>query len=480
MPEFNLAEHIGGFYGDPLGFVCGVFPWGKKGTVLEDEDGPDKWQVEILTLISEGCSLKKAIQIATASGHGVGKTALVAWIVLWFMSTRPHCQGVITANTENQLTTKTWRELAKWHKISIVKEWFTWTATKFYYTAHPETWFTAAIPWSEDKAESFAGTHEKDVLIIFDEASAIPDIIWETAEGAMTTKGAMWFCFGNPTKNSGRFRECWGKFKHRWKTLQIDSRTAKKTDKEKLKEWVDDWGEDSDFVRVRIRGVFPRAGSAQFIGQDLIDNCRKYKAEGYETQPRVMGIDVARFGDDQTVFADRQGRKVYPLKKFRGLDTMEVANMALDTDKENNYDLILIDGNGVGGGVIDRLRQIGLGYKIIDVNGGSKAYEPEKYSDHRTEMWDRIKVWMKAGAELPDDNELFDDLTGPEFFYTNSLQIKLEAKRDMKKRGLSSPDVADALALTFSIGTVLPESIRRKEERYTKKSKYHETTWMAR
>ncbi len=477
----DLIEAIGGYHKDPLGFVCFAYPWGQKGTPLEDELGPDAWQVDILTEIRSklDINLAGAIQIAVASGHGIGKTALVSWIVHWFISTRPNCQVVVTANTENQLNTKTWRELAKWHKLSIHRDWFNWTATKFYQVGNPETWFAAAIPWSEEKPESFAGTHEKDVLVIFDEASTIADIIWETTEGAMTTPGAMWFAFGNPTKNTGRFRECWGKFKHRWKTLQIDSRKAKKTDKGQIQQWVDDYGEDSDFVRVRVRGVFPRAGSQQFIGQDIIDCCRNYKAVGYESQPKTLGVDIARFGDDQTVLMCRQGRKADPAKKFRGLDTMEVANLVIDQDREFDYDLIFLDGNGVGGGVIDRLRQLGLGHKIIDVNGGGKPTESDKYNRQRDEMWGRMKEWLKAGAEIPDDNELVDDLTGPEYGYTPKLQIQLESKRDMKKRGLASPDIADALALTFSQGIVLPD--RRPRDRYKKyQKKYQETSWMAR
>lgn len=478
----DLVDAIGSFYGDPLGFVCFAYPWGQKGSILENEFGPDVWQAEVLNKIkkglSGGLSLQKAIQIAVASGHGVGKTALVSWVIQWFVSTRPHSIVKATANTETQLNTTTWRELAKWHKLLINKEWFQWTATKFYQKEHPETWYAAAIAWSEDNAEAFAGTHDKDVALIFDEASAIADRIWETGEGAMTTPGAMWFCFGNPTKNTGRFRECWGKFKHRWNTYQVDSRTAKKTDKEQIRQWVDDYGEDSDFVRVRVRGVFPRSGSQQFIGQDILDACRKYKAVGYENFQKVLGVDIARFGEDQTVFMARQGRKAFPAKKFRGLDTMEVADLVLQEDKENNYDLLCVDEGGVGGGVIDRLRQLGLGFKLYNVNCGLKAYETEKYSYHRDEIWGRMKDWLKEGAEIPEDNELYDELTSPEYGLSKYQQIQLESVRDMKKRGCGSPDVATALAMTFSPGTILPE--KRQPDKYRKKYKYADTTWMAR
>ena len=326
-----VADAVTSCYDDPLQFVMLVYPWGVPGTILANESGPDDWQVWCLNEIRKGTlNPGQAIQLAVASGHGIGKTALVSWIIHWFISTRQNPQIVVTANTQNQLDNKTWRELARWWKISIHKSWFEWTATKFYLRSSPETWFAAAIAWSDKNSEAFAGTHEEHVLILFDEASGIADVIWEVAEGAMTTPGAMWIAFGNPTKNTGRFRQCFGKFKHRWVTRQVDSRTAKMADRTKLDEWVADYGEDSDFVRVRVRGVFPRAGSNQFISSEDVEICRHYVAEGYESQPMLLGVDVARFGDDRTIIRPRQGRKVFEAMKYRGLDTMEVADRVIE------------------------------------------------------------------------------------------------------------------------------------------------------
>lgn len=395
--------------------------------------------------------MAEAVQVAVASGHGIGKTALVAWIIHWFISTRQNPQIVVTANTQNQLDNKTWRELARWWKISMHKEWFEWTATKFYLKASPETWFAAAIPWSEKNSEAFAGTHEEHVLLVFDEASGIADVIWEVAEGAMTTPGAMWIAFGNPTKNTGRFRECFGKFKHRWSTKQIDSRTAKMADKTKLEEWVQDYGEDSDFVRVRVRGVFPRAGDNQFISSEDVEVCRHYVAEGYESQPMLLGVDVARFGDDRTIIRPRQGRKVFQAKKYRGLDTMEVADRVIEAIEEYDPRVAFVDGGGLGAGVIDRLKQLGYGSKVVDVNAGAKPLDDVKYFNLRAEMWGRMRDAVKGGMDLPaDDIELVDDLIGPEYGYTAKQQVQLEKKADMKRRGLASPDDGDALALTFA------------------------------
>lgn len=453
----SLVDKVAEFYADPLGFVLFAFPWGTG--ELAGETGPDPWQEEILLAISENIiTVEEALQIAVRSGHTIGKTTLIAWIILWFISTRYCPQIVVTANTETQLNTKTWRELAKWHRRSINKDWFEWTATRFYHKASPDTWFASAIPWSVNRPEAFAGTHERHVLIIFDEASAIPDVIWETSEGSMNTPGAMWIAFGNATKNSGRFFECFGKFKHRWITREIDSRESRRADQKKIAEWIADYGEDSDFVRVRVRGLPPRAGTSNLIGSDVVEVCRKYKAMGFESQAKMLGVDVARFGDDQNVIIRRQGRKVWMPKKHRGLDTMQTAARVIQEIEAYRPDYVFVDGVGVGAGVVDRLRQLGQ-RNIIEVNAGGKARDDARYANVRAEMWSTMRDALKAGMELPDDRELTEELTGPEYYFTNKQQLILEKKDDMKSRGLASPDNAEALALTFAHGITLPANM---------------------
>jgi hypothetical protein len=457
--EVELIEDVAGFYANPLAFVKYIFPWGEG--ALKDESGPDQWQTEILEEIGKaikaGSTLTEAIRIAVSSGHGIGKTALVAWVILWFISTRDFPQIVVTSNTANQLSAKTWRELAKWHRLAINKHWFEWTATKFYHKHYADTWFASAIPWSINNSEAFAGTHEKHVLVIYDEASGIHDQIWEVTEGAMTTAGAMWIAFGNPTKNTGRFRECFGKFKHRWLTRQIDSRTAKQANNAQIQQWVDDYGEDSDFVRVRVKGEFPRAGSNQFIGSDIVEACKYYKAEGYEGLAKIIAVDVARFGDDQSVILKRQGRKVHEPKKYRGLDTMALASRVVEEIDEYQPDAVFIDGVGVGAGVVDRVRQLRPSTNVIEVNAGSMPHDTAKYFNKRAEMWGLARDFLKAGAELPHDLELFDELQAPEYGFSPKQQIQIEKKDDMKARGLSSPDIADALCLTFAENIIKDE-----------------------
>lgn len=457
--ENQLARNVARFRYNPLGFVLFAFNWGEG--ALKGHKGPDTWQADILRTFGE--ELKRteikdggSVRIAVTSGHGVGKSALVAWLVLFFITTRPDCQIVVTANTQTQLTSKTWRELAVWWKRSIVKHWFNWTATKFYRRgdADANTWFAAAIPWSEQNSEAFAGTHAKHVLYLFDEASAISDIIWEVSEGAMTTAGAAWICFGNPTRNTGRFRECWRKFRHRWITRQVDSRTAKMADQKQLAQWIEDYGEDSDFARVRIKGMFPRASSQQFIPEDLVLEAMERRAEAYDYAPKVLSVDVARYGDDRTVFLRRQGTKVWPLEKQIGWSVTQVATRTAQIHKEWSSDFIAVDGVGIGAGVVDLLAL--WGYPVVDVVGARSPVDVKTYLNLRAETWGSMKKWLETG-DLPDDEELHRDLISPEYAFNQKMQIVLERKEDLKKRAGESPDCADALALSFASPDVVHE-----------------------
>jgi hypothetical protein len=372
--EAELVEEVAGFTKDPLGFVMYAFPWGEPGE-LRDKDGPDAWQRELLEDVGEGLlSIEQAIQQATASGHGVGKSALVAWLLLWAISTFEDTRGVVTANTESQLRTKTWAELSKWYRLCICRHWFRLTATALFALApgHEKTWRIDAVPWSENNTEAFAGLHNEGrrIIVVFDEASAIPDVIWETTEGALTDANTeiLWLAFGNPTRNTGRFRECFGRFRHRWGNRQVDSRTVAITNKEQIAQWVADYGEDSDFVRVRVRGVFPRAGSTQFISGDVVDEARARKPDEIQGAPLVLGVDVARFGDDQTVLCPRRGRdaKSMPWETLRGADTMQVAARVAEWVRLNRPVAVFVDGGGLGAGVVDRLRQLNV--RVVDVN----------------------------------------------------------------------------------------------------------------
>ena len=451
--ETQLADQIGACYDDMERYVRLAFPWGEAGGPLEEHEGPDKWQLAQMRSVYDHMQTNPMgiYRDATASGHGIGKTTQVAWILLWLMSTRPHLNGIVTANTWTQLKTKTWRELAVWHKRAINRHWFKWTETRFFHIDHMETWYCSPIPNSEHNSEAFAGQHGRNTVIIYDEASNIPDQIWEVS-GGVNDPRVFWFVFGNPTRNTGRFRQCFGRFRGRWVTRQVDSRECKMPNQDELKADVEEWGEDSDYVRVRIRGVFPRVGEEQFISSEVVEQAQNRDCEVPWGTPKLLGIDVARFGGDMTVFAFRHGRKLLPLKKFRGLNTMEVAARAIDEKKRNGIDVIMVDGVGIGAGVVDRIRQ--LGHDCIEVISGSKpdAENQDVCYNKRAEMWYRGREWLDT-ADIPMDADLEDDLTGIKAFFDMKHRIQMEKKADMKKRGLASPDCGDAVMLTFAYAT---------------------------
>ncbi|KCZ47563.1 hypothetical protein [Hyphomonas sp. CY54-11-8] len=477
--EFDaaLVEDIGGFAGDPHRFCMYAFPWGEEGTPLANVDAPYEWQRDLMNDIRDGLvTVEQAIQIATASGHGIGKSACVAMIVCWAMATMPHTRGVITAGTENQLRTKTQPEIAKWFRMMICAHWFECTATKIFARQHPTSWRIDFIPWSENNPEAFAGLHNKGrrILVIIDEASQVADIIWETIRGALTDEDTeiIFLTFGNPTRNSGEFRMCFGRNRHRWVTRQIDSRSVPGTNKDLFEGWVEDYGEDSDFVRVRVRGVFPRAGSMQLIPSDVVAEARQRDAEALVTDPVVIGVDVARFGDDQSVIALRQGRdgKSRPWKRFRGIDTMTLASEVHAQAWQYRADAIFVDGGGMGAGVVDRLEQLNLppGCQLFEVNFGGSAMTSGRIQDagakcanKSTQMWWDMGQWCQRGA-LPDEQEIEDDLCGREYGYNAANEIQVEKKSDMKKRGLASPDNGDALALTFAL-PVAPKAMQAQQ-----------------
>ncbi len=466
-PEDKLTDFISNLHDDPLNYVNDIYAWGEGD--LKDSTGPRQWQKEILAEI--GGHLKNPetrftpLLIAIASGHGVGKSAAISMVCNWALSTNVDTKIVITANTESQLRTKTWPEITKWFRMAINSHWFKPTATSIYAISegHERTWRADAITWSENNTEAFAGLHNKGrrIVLVFDEGSSISDKVWEVAEGAMTDENTeiIWLVFGNPTRNTGRFRECFGRYKHRWNHKQIDSRTVEGTNKAQIQKWVDDYGEDSDFVRVRVKGEFPRAGTMQFIASDIVGEARKRIPHTDLMDAFVMGVDVARFGDDQTVIAFRRGRDAVtvPWVKMRGADTMTVAAKISSLYNEHKPDAIFVDGGGVGGGVIDRLRMLHL--PVIEVQFGGapdratmKSEGDVVYANKRAEMWGTMKDWLKGGS-IPDSPDLEADLCGVEYGYTMKEgrdAIILEKKSDMKKRGLDSPDEGDALALTFS------------------------------
>lgn len=467
--EFDkqLAEQFGRCFNDPLAFVMFAFPWGVKGTPLEHHQGPDLWHLEMFKQLAEHVTanmLRKDHGLdmepwasAVASGHGVGKSCLVAWLILWLMATRVDCRGVVTANTESQLEKKTWPELAKWHSLFIARHWFKWTSTQYYYALYPEdqrkNWCMDAIPWSEERTEGFAGLHNEAsaVVVIFDEASAIAGKLWEVAEGAMTDGEPFWFCFGNPTRPDGRFFDCFNRFRQFWKRFHVDSRSVRITNKLVLQRIIDKYGEDSDEARVRVKGEFPKGSSNGYITYEEVDLAVHRELVVDFQAPLIMAVDVARFGADNSVIRWRQGPDARTRKprRYQGLDTQQLAAKVAEAIDETDPDGVIVEGSGVGGGVVDALRA--MRYKIIEVNPGRTANNKKDYFNILAEMHGSCKEWLRTRGCIDDEPDLISDLTKVEYRYNDKNQLILESKKDMKDRGLPSPDDGDSLALTFAV-----------------------------
>jgi hypothetical protein len=442
--EVQLAAQL---YHDPLDFVRIFFPWGKPGP-LETEE-LETWQRDFL--IDLGRRLRDnegernyVIRECVLAGHGVGKSTLFAWLVLWFMTTRPLCRGTVTANTESQLRTKTWAELAKWLGIFALKHWFGFEATRLYCPVSPLNWTMNALPWSESRPESFAGLHADEILLLMDEASAIPDVIFETTEGALSSGRITWLMAGNPTRKTGTFVKALGEGSP-WNWRRVDARDVRRSNKRQIAEWAERWGEDSDFYRVRVAGFEPTASSFQFIPDSIIDAA--LARWGYRASPQipaVMGVDPARLSDE-AVFYARRGWETIGIRAFRDHDSNELADKAEEAVQDWNIDAIICD--AAGHGFIDVMR--GRGYRIISADFSSKPRK-NTYMNKRVEMYDEGAQWLREGGSIPNDKLFIEDLRaqqGGEQKQTKRLRL---IDKDVIRKELGrSPDRGDAWAVTF-------------------------------
>jgi hypothetical protein len=466
--DLELIEELGGFAYDPLGFARWAFPWGEAGTELARFREPYKWQCAYLEELGDCIRNGKSALMATTSGHGTGKSALNGMETWWGFSTRAGTRGVITANTDNQLRTKTWVEMAKWHRLFIAKHLFKYTATALYSVdeERAKEWRIDLVPWSERNTEAFAGLHNAGgrILILFDEASAIPDIIWETTEGALTDEDTeiLWSVKGNPTRNQGRFRDCFpgGRFAHRWLHRKIDSRSVPGTNKEQIEAWRQDYGEDSDFFRVRVKGDFPVSDANSFISLDIARAAAKRPLDRAAEGPVVLGVDVGRFGDDPSVIYPRQGHdaRSRPPQLFQGLSLIQLADRVVQARRLYDATTVFVDEGGVGAGLVDILQD--RGEPVIGVQFGGSADQTNsrdpmtKYANKRAEMHGAVKAALPSLCIVESvkgaDYSLPEELSSPTYDYNVREEIVLESKKAMKMRGVPSPNVADALALTYA------------------------------
>ena len=467
---------------NPEAFVRFVFPWGKKGTPLEHHTGPRRWQRDVLRQVKEHINANngqvdfRVLRMAVASGRGIGKSALVSWLVIWMLSTRIGGSVIVSANSEAQLRSITWSEITKWLAMSMNSHWFEISATR----VTPAKWLSELVErdlrkgtrywsiegrlWSEENPDAYAGLHNSDgVMLIFDESSGIPDKIWDVAQGFFTenTPNRFWFAFSNPRRNEGYFYECFNAKRNFWTTQSIDARQVEDTDKAVYEQIIEEYGADSPQARIEVYGQFPADGDDQFIPPSLVDEAASRPKYKDETAPIVLGVDPARSGNDSTVIVARQGRDIVAIKRYKGEDTMEIVGRVIDAIEEFRPALVVLDEGGLGYGILDRLKE--QRYKVRGVNFGWKSSKPAMWQNKRAEMWGDMRQWLRT-ASIPNDRMLKSDLCSPQYKTNSSGSIALEAKKDMKARGLASPDAADALAVTFAYPVASRES-RVKMER---------------
>ena len=453
---------------DPLKFVMWLFPWGQKNTPLENFAGPRKWQREVLKELADHIATNdgkidfETLRMAVSSGRGIGKSALVSWLVIWMLTTRIGSTTIVSANSETQLRAVTWAEITKWLALALNSHWFEVSATR----VMPAKWLTELVErdlkkgtrywgvegrlWSEENPDAYAGVHNFDgVMLIFDEASGIADPIWAVSAGFFTenTPNRFWLAFSNPRRNTGYFYEAFNAKRDFWRNKTVDARSVEGTDKAVYEQIIQEYGPDSVQAHVEVYGEFPSAGDDQFIPVYLVDDAFARPRYKDATAPVIIGVDPARFGADATVIAVRQGRDLNAIKRYRGDDTMEIVGRVIEAIEEYNPALVVIDEGGLGAGVVDRLKE--QRYKIKGVNFGNKSVKPIMYGNKRAEMWGLMRDWLKT-ASIPADKLLKSDLTSPKMKPDSKGTIFLEGKKEMKARGLASPDAADAIAVTFA------------------------------
>lgn len=425
---------------------------------------PDKEQAKILESVAKN-------QLTTVrSGHGVGKSTVEAWVVIWFLLTRPFPKIPCTAPTQHQLFDILWAEISKWIRNNpILQKDLIWTKEKVYIKGYPEEWF--AVARTASKPDALQGFHAEDVLYIIDEASGVEDKIFEPVLGALSTPGARLLMCGNPTQLSGFFYDSHHKNRASYTTFHIDGRNSSRVSQDFVQTIIRMYGEDSDVFRVRVAGEFPLQEEDIFIPLSLVEHSimTEYSIPQKPTLLHI-GADIARFGDDKTVIGYKANEKVTFYKKRRGQDTMKTADdiVLLGEQLVQKYQPtepipIKIDDGGVGGGVVDRLRQIKRNQperfwwmEIYPVKFGQRI-QHKHYYDSTTYMMAVVKKLLQPYDEqgnpkpieliLPNDDDMAAQLSGRKYFLTENSKIKIESKKEMKKRGRPSPDEADCILL---------------------------------
>lgn len=426
-PEFFLTD------------VLGCAPWEKQREIVH--------------------SIKDHRFTAVRSANGCGKTYILPRIALWFLHAYPPAVVINTAPTWRQVENQYWRNFREAHIGAKIKLGGTLYKTKL---EIDENWFALGLATDENSVVKFQGWHAKNIMVIFDEASGVSPAIYEAARGALSGGQVVRFVLiGNPNQNSGDFYDAFRD--PAFNKIHISAFDIPNVIERRqiipglvTHEWVDEmrdrYTEESDIWRVRVLGEFPQQATDTLISIDLIEKAFGADRELYNQNEEIIGLDVARFGDDETAFVHRKGNTARVLKVLYGNNTMEIAGQAKIFLREHPNAKIFIDVVGVGAGVFDRLKeQPDVSGRVYGVNNAGKPRSEEDYINIRIESWVNVRDWLKDA--VLEKHEGFYQLAYPRYKINSNGKMQLESKEDMKKRGVKSPDIGDALALTLSKAT---------------------------
>lgn len=435
---------------------------------------PEPWQDQALIAVATHN------RVAIRSGHGVGKTTWLAWLILWFMLTRFPTRVPCTAPTRGQLKDILWAELTAWH--AKLKEPFKSllevSSERIVLKAAPRESFGVATTARRETPEAFQGRHSENMLFIGDESSGIDDNIFEVALGMLSTPGSKMVLTGNPTRLSGFFYDAFHKLREDFFTFRVSSADVPRATGH-IKDIIARYGEESNAYRIRVLGNFPAAEDEAVIPLVLCEEAMTRKVEPMIRFRPVWGVDVARFGRDRTALAKRRANvQMEPIKFWREKDTMQVAgivaNEFYEAEDDDKPAEILVDVIGIGAGVVDRLHELGL--PVRGINVGESNPLQERFRRLRDELWFRGREWLEKRDCKLCDEALIGELVIPTYSFASNGRIVVESKDDIRRRGLPSPDLADSWLLTFAGGLDRVED--KKRERYGRMKRLL-PSWMA-
>lgn len=396
---------------------------------------------------------KPYCRVAVSSCTGAGKTTTLAWLTFLLLLTQPDCRILVTSPSSQQLQRVYYAELKKWQgkMPRAISSLFEITRERVQLTMDTRVQIANLVTASADNKESLQGGHSENYIILADEASGIDDMTFDVLQRTLSTgNGGRFVMTSNPTRSSGRFYETF----HRdgqstWTTMYFSAFDCPHVSKDWIKEVIEQYGEDSDQYRIGVLGEFPRATDTQFVSSLLVDNAMGNIMEPrfYAEYPVIVGADIARFGDDETVFVARQGPRLLNVTRLKNQDTQEVAGALLEYQNKWRGTVVYVDSIGIGAGVFDRCKVLKM--PVRSVVSSNKSSKPLEYFNVRSQLWGEMRNWLMTGASLPYMPDLRAQLVGMTYGYNQKMQLLLTSKKDLKKSGQVSPDIADAIALTF-------------------------------